>query len=72
MAEEVEVEVNGIPCRTILEVILYKMDRTLAIIGLVALGLTALFVKSVSPTASNVISLIAGGLTTYIGGKITK
>ena len=65
-------ETNDCTCRTATEVILYKMDRTLAICGLVAIGLTALFVESVSPTASNVISLIAGGLTTYIGGKITK
>lgn len=77
MADESMVEIpvdisnKGI-CRTITELILYKMDRTIAICGLIAIGIVALSVKVISPTASTVISLIAGGLTTYIGGKITK
>ena len=64
--------VNGIECRTFKEMILYKMDRTLAILGLILLGFVALLSKQVSPTASTIVSLIAGGLVTYIGGKITK
>jgi len=64
--------VNGIECRTFKEMILYKMDRTLAICGLILLGFTALMVKELSQIASTVVSLIAGGLITYIGGKITK
>ena len=71
MAEE-SVTVNGVECKSIKEMILYKMDRTIAICGLIALGVTSLLVKEISPTASNVIALVAGGLTTYIGGKITK
>jgi len=64
--------VNGVECRTMKEMILYKMDRTLAICGLILLGFTALMVKTLSPAATTVVSLIAGGLVTYIGGKITK
>jgi len=66
------VMVNGVECRTFKEMILYKMDRTLAILGLILLGFTALMVKTLSPAATTVVSLIAGGLVTYIGGKITK
>ena len=64
--------VNGVECRTFKEMILYKMDRTLAICGLVLLGIITLSVKEVSSTASTIISLIAGGLVTYIGAKTTK
>ena len=64
--------VNGVECRTIKEMILYKMDRTLAICGLIALGIIALTTKTVTVPAISVVSLIAGGLVTYIGGKITK
>jgi len=65
-------EINGVECKTFKEMILYKMDRTLAILGLILLGFVALLSKQVSPTASTIVSLIAGGLVTYIGGKITK
>ena len=64
--------VNGVECRTMKEMILYKMDRTLAILGLIALGIIALTTKTVTVPAISVVSLIAGGLVTYIGGKITK
>ena len=64
--------VNGVECKTIKEMILYKMDRTLAILGLIALGIIALTAKTVTVPAISVVSLIAGGLVTYIGGKITK
>jgi len=71
--EEVStVLVNGVECRTFKEMILYKMDRTLAICGLIAIGIIALTTKTVSVPAIAVVSLIAGGLVTYIGGKITK
>lgn len=79
MADETPVEeevtgvlVNGVECRTTKEMILYKMDRTLAILGLIALGIIALTAKTVTVPAISVVSLIAGGLVTYIGGKITK
>lgn len=72
MVDESVVVEDRIPCRTAAEIILYKMDRTLAICGLIAIGIVALTVKAIPPTASTTISLIAGGLTTYIGGKITK
>jgi len=72
MPDETPIVVNGVECRTFKEMILYKMDRTLAILGLILLGFTALMVKTLSPTATTVVSLIAGGLVTYIGGKITK
>jgi len=79
MAEETPVAeeapgilVNGVECRTTKEMILYKMDRTLAILGLIALGIIALTAKTVTVPAISVVSLIAGGLVTYIGGKITK
>jgi len=64
--------VNGVECKTMKEMILYKMDRTLAILGLIAIAIIALKTKTVAVPAIAVVSLIAGGLVTYIGGKITK
>jgi len=64
--------VNGVECRTIKEMILYKMDRTLAILGLIAIAVIALTSETVTVPAITVVSLITGGLVTYIGGKITK
>jgi len=72
MPDETPTVVNGVECRTMKEMILYKMDRTLAILGLIALGIIALTTKTVTVPAISVVSLIAGGLVTYIGGKITK
>jgi len=72
VSEDVSIKVNGVECKTFKEMVLYKMDRTIAICGLILLGFTALMVKTLSPAATTVISLIAGGLVTYIGGKITK
>ena len=77
MADEVVVEETTVvdstsSCRTIKELILYKMDRTIAICGLILLGLVALNVKTTTTAAISIVSLIAGGLVTYIGGKITK
>ena len=64
--------VNGVECKTMKEMILYKMDRTLAILGLIAIAIIALKTKTVAVPAIAVVSLIAGGLVTYIGVKITK
>ena len=72
MPDETPIVVNGVECRTFKEMILYKMDRTLAICGLVAIAIIALTTKTASVPAITVVSLIAGGLVTYIGGKITK
>ena len=70
--EEV-VKVNNVECKTFREMILYKMDRTLAIAGLVLIAVWAINTKKpISSTAAQIVTLIGGGLITYIGGKIAK
>jgi hypothetical protein len=45
--------------------LLYKLDRTIALLGIVALGVFAL------QTANNEIAAAcAGGLVVYIGGRV--
>ena len=52
------------------QMVLYKLDRTLAILGIIVLGGIALFVGS---TESLQISTAAiGGLVGYVGGRTGK
>lgn len=53
--------------RTIKELMLYKVDRTLAIVGLSAVTITALILGH-----KEVASMGVGGLAAYIGGKVSK
>ena len=55
--------------RTFNEMMLYKIDRTMAIAGIIILGLGAIYVSELSTTASQVVTLCIGGLATYIGAK---
>lgn len=62
-----ESEQNG---RTVKEMILYKMDRTLAIAGIIILGMAAMFVEHPVPASIQVSLVAIGGLVTYVGGKV--
>jgi len=57
-------------CKSIGEYILYKMDRTIAIIGLVALGLFALY-KGGNESLQIAIA-VAGVLGGYVGARASK
>ena len=53
--------------RTLKEMILYKVDRTLAILGVIVLGAWALYIGT---TDSIQIAMAAiGGLVGYVGGR---
>lgn len=58
--------------RSFKEILLYKLDRTLAIAGLIGIGIVAMTIKNLSTTAVQVVTVIAGGLVTYIGGRTAK
>jgi len=55
------------PTRTFKEMILYKIDRSAAIAGIVVMGLAALYIRSES--SMQIAALCAGALATYIGNK---
>lgn len=69
MAEENgTVKVNGVECKTLTQMILYKIDRTLAILGIIVLGIIAMTVK-VPETAVQIVNGAIGALAVYIGGR---
>ena len=53
---------------TIKEYVLFKLDRNIAILGLIALGIIAV-VFDVKPTNEKVLGAIIGALAVYIGGR---
>ena len=62
--------VNGVEYRTIKEMILYKMDRTIAVVGIVLLGCWALSIKT--PESVQITMAAIGGLVGYVGGRTSK
>jgi len=49
--------------------ILYKMDRTIAVLGMVGIGLWSLMVKEMSPDAGKIAASVITGLGVYLGVK---
>ena len=49
------------------DMLLYKLDRTLAIAGIIALGIWSLMAGS--PDALNIAMACVGGLVGYVGGR---
>ena len=67
------VVINGIECRTIKEMILYKMDRTFAVLGIVLMGTWAISKGAEIPgPAIQIVGLAITALATYIGGRTGK
>jgi len=65
--------VNGVECRTIKEMILYKMDRTFAILGIVLMGTWAISKGTEMPaSAIQIVGLAITALATYVGGRTGK
>ena len=54
-------------CRTFKEMFFYKIDRTLAILGIIALGIWALHIKT--PESINLAVAAVGVLGGYVGGR---
>ena len=55
---------------SITEQLLYKQDRTIAIIGIIALGVMALLKGT--PDAQQIAVAAVGGLIGYLGGRTGK
>ena len=58
-------------CRTIQEYILYKLDRTLAILGIIGIAVVALFIYG-NDSAVQIATGAIGGLVGYVGGRTGK
>lgn len=70
MEDDKLVALDGITDRTIKEMILYKMDRTLAVFGIILLGAWAISKGTEMPAPA--IQITTGAVTalaTYIGGR---
>jgi len=52
--------------------ILYKMDRTLAVLGLIFVGVLALWTKELPPEAAKIATAVVTGLVAYLGFKGAK
>ena len=68
MEQEIKEEAE---CRSIGEFILYKVDRTLAILGVVAIAMLALYMAK-GPESMNIATAAIGGLVGYVGGRSGK
>jgi hypothetical protein len=66
MPDEIAEELKENGCRSISEYLLYKLDRSLAIIGIIAIAIVALFFVK---TPENIVSAAIGGLVGYVGGR---
>ena len=67
--------VNGEPaepvCYKTADYILYKMDRTLAILGIIGIAVVALFIYA-NESAVQIATGAIGGLVGYVGGRTGK
>ncbi len=66
MAEENQ----ELQCHTVIEYLLFKIDRTIAIIGLIAIGLYSIFSKDISDTSVKIIASVVTGLSMYLGVRL--
>ena len=58
-------------CKSLGEFILYKVDRTLAIAGVIAIAMLALYLAK-GPDSMNIATAAIGGLVGYVGGRSGK
>jgi hypothetical protein len=56
--------------RTFIELLTFKMDRSFAVLGIVALGLAAILVMKTG--ASTVVTAAISALGVVLGARITK
>lgn len=68
MADEAEKEPE---CRTLAEYVLYKLDRTVAILGIIVIALVALWMGK-APDSLQIAVAAIGGLVGYVGGRSGK
>ncbi len=56
---------------SIREYILYKLDRTIAVVGIVVIAIAALYLGK-TPDNMNIVSAAIGGLVVYVSGRSGK
>ena len=49
--------------------ILYKLDRTIAVLGMVAIGICSLIIKDLPPESGKISVAVITGLGVYLGVK---
>jgi len=68
-------EVTGEPaepaCYSTADYVLYKMDRTLAIMGIIGIAIAALLIYA-NDSAVQIATGAIGGLVGYVGGRTGK
>jgi len=70
MVEPIEPEKAEPVCRTFTEFFFYKLDRTMAIVGIVLLSGVALYLRAPETVAAACLGI--GALATYIGNRAGK
>jgi hypothetical protein len=70
MADEQPVTGTTETPKTLRGMVLYKIDRTFAILGIIGLGLFAL--TKTTPDATQIAMAAIGGLVGYVGGRTAK
>jgi hypothetical protein len=58
-------------CKNLGEYLLYKLDRTIAILGVIAIAMLALWIAK-GPDSMNIATAAIGGLVGYVGGRSGK
>jgi len=58
-------------CYSSADYVLYKMDRTLAIMGIIGIAVVALFIYA-NDSAVQIATGAIGGLVGYVGGRTGK
>jgi amino acid permease len=58
-------------CHTITEYILFKLDRNLAVLGIIAIAIASIFYFKGSE-GIQIVSGAVGGLVAYISGRSSK
>jgi hypothetical protein len=57
---------SGIQCRTLWEMLLYKLDRSIAVAGIVAVGIYSIYA---GPDMKDIAMGVATGLGVFLGMK---
>ena len=70
-AMEVSEESTEPACYSTADYVLYKMDRTLAILGIIGIAIVALFIYAGTEGVQIATGAI-GGLVGYVGGRTGK
>jgi hypothetical protein len=69
--EEPKVEEEGAASTSFWDIVMYKIDRSLAILGVICISLMVVYMRQ-EPDSLNVATAAIGGLVGYVGGRSGK